>query len=40
MPAVKKHIIKFVDEFNLRDEVMAIYDIESDRKGENVVPPS
>ena len=39
MPAVKKHIIKFVDEFNLRDEVMAIFDIESDRKEEKTAIP-
>lgn len=36
MPAVKKHIIKFVDQYNLRDEVMAIFDIENDRKEPQV----
>ncbi len=38
MPAVKKQIIKFVDEYNLRDEVMAIFDIENDRKEDSKSP--
>lgn len=40
MPAVKKQIIKFVDQFNLRDEVMAIFDIENDRKDEKPAIPA
>lgn len=28
IPCVKKHIIKFVDENNFREEVMPIFDIE------------
>jgi hypothetical protein len=40
MPAVKKQIIKFIDQFNLRDEVMAIFDIENDRKDEKPAIPT
>lgn len=29
IPCIRKHIIKFVDENNLREEVMAIFDFES-----------
>jgi hypothetical protein len=29
MPPIRKQIIKFVDENNLREEVMAIFDFES-----------
>lgn len=40
IPCVKKHIIKFVDEFNLRDEVMAIFDIEGGRQEEKSKAPA
>jgi hypothetical protein len=39
IPCIKKHIIKFIDEYNLRDEVMAIFDIDNYRK-EDFRPPS
>ena len=36
IPCIRKHIIKFVKEFNLKEEVMAIFDIEEgDRQDRN-----
>ena len=32
IPCIKRHIIKFVDENDLRNEVMAIFDITSGEK--------
>jgi serine/threonine protein kinase len=31
IPCIRKQIIKFVEEYNLKDEVMAIVDIDTDR---------
>lgn len=41
IPCIKKHIIKFVDENSLREEVMAIFDFESvDRSAERSSTPT
>ena len=37
IPCIKRHIIKFIDEYNLSDEVMAIFDIEAYRKEDQKV---
>jgi len=34
VPCIKKHIIRFVDEHNLQEEVMSIFDIEAYRQQE------